>query len=51
MAKSKKKVKHMKTGAIEIELHFKGKRPELHILFPTKTARQLYKRLHNRFGK
>jgi hypothetical protein len=51
MAKSKR-VKHMKIDAtVEVQLHFKGKRPELRILFPAKVAKQLSKRLDNRYGK
>jgi hypothetical protein len=47
----KPKQKHMKTGDLDIKIHFHGKRPELRIMFTTKVAKQLYRRLRNRFGK
>lgn len=43
--------KHMKTGDVKVRIQFRGKRPELHVVFPTKFAKRLYRRLRNRFEK
>jgi hypothetical protein len=43
--------KHMKMSAVTVQLHFHGKRPELRIKFTEKVAKQLYRRLKNRFEK
>jgi hypothetical protein len=47
-------MKHMKTSALNVQIQFSGQRgrkPQMKIVFTDKVAKQLYKRLHNRYGE
>ncbi len=42
---------HLKSSAVKVKIQFQGKRPELRVVFTKAVARQLYRRLRNRFEK
>lgn len=45
MAKSTKKVSHMKTSRAELQIQFRGKRMEIRIKLPAEMEAQLTRRL------
>jgi hypothetical protein len=48
MARTAKKVSHMKAGKAEVKIHFYGKRLELTIVIPREIEKQLTKRLNSK---